>query len=100
MRRLLEISDPMTDASRTAALASFVAEEGTRTSPRRRLFVDDAAQGVVLLDIAAKRFDVVLMNALFGAGSAQAKNKFDATYPRTKNHVYTAFVERGIERIR
>ena len=37
------------------------------------------------------------MNPPFGAGSLKAKRVFDAAYPRTKNDVYAAFVERGIE---
>ena len=37
------------------------------------------------------------MNPPFGAGSLKAKRVFDATYPRTKNDVYAAFVERGIQ---
>jgi hypothetical protein len=78
-------------------LARFVAEEGELASMRRRLFVDDAAQGVGLLAIAERRFDVVLMNPPFGSGSLNAKRNFEKAYPRTKNDVYAAFVERGIE---
>jgi type I restriction-modification system DNA methylase subunit len=78
-------------------LARFIAEEGELASTRRRLFADDAAQGVGLLAIAERRFDVVLMNPPFGSGSARAKSEFDKAYPRTKNDVYAAFVERGIE---
>ena len=37
------------------------------------------------------------MNPPFGAGSARAKKEFERAYPRTKNDVYAAFVERGIE---
>jgi hypothetical protein len=80
-----------------AALARFVAEEGGSVSMRRRLFVEDAAQGVGLLAIAEKKFEVALMNPPFGGGSARAKKDFEKTYPRTKNDVYAAFVERGIE---
>jgi hypothetical protein len=80
-----------------AALARFVAEEGNRSSARRRLFVDDAAQGMGLLSVAEKKFDVVLMNPPFGAGSMRAKKEFEKAYPRTKTDVYAAFVERGIE---
>jgi len=47
--------------------------------------------------VAEKKFDVVLMNPPFGAGSTRAKRDFDAAYPRTRNDVYAAFVERGIE---
>jgi SAM-dependent methyltransferase len=64
---------------------------------RRHLFAEDATHGVALMDLMRKRFDVVLMNPPFGAGSVKAKITFDRAYPRTKNDLYAAFVERGIE---
>jgi hypothetical protein len=80
-----------------AALERFVSEEGSRVNLRRRLFADDAAQGIGLLETTERKFDVVLMNPPFGDGSTRAKREFDRAYPRTKNDVYAAFVERGIE---
>lgn len=64
---------------------------------RQRLFAGDAAQGVALIDLVRTRFDVVLMNPPFGACSTGAKKDFENAYPRTKNDLYAAFVERGIE---
>jgi hypothetical protein len=43
------------------------------------------------------RYDVVLMNPPFGACSLPAKKQFEKSYPRTKNDLYAAFVERGIQ---
>ncbi len=80
-----------------AALARFVREEASATSTRRRLFADDAAHGVALLGVAEKKYDTVLMNPPFGAGSVRSKKTFDQAYPRTKNDIYAAFVERGVE---
>lgn len=80
-----------------AALDQFVCEETSGTTIRRRLFADDAAHGIALLGVAEKKFDVVLMNPPFGSGSIRAKKDFEKAYPRTKNDVYAAFVERGIE---
>jgi hypothetical protein len=37
------------------------------------------------------------MNPPFGIGSIAAKKEFEKSYPRTKNDIYAAFVERGIE---
>lgn len=37
------------------------------------------------------------MNPPFGQGSARAKKEFEKAYPRTKNDVFAAFVERGVE---
>jgi hypothetical protein len=79
-----------------ATLTKFVAGAG-RGGARRRLFAEDAVQGMGLLETAEKKFDVVLMNPPFGAGSLRGKAGFEKAYPRTKNDVYAAFVERGIE---
>ncbi len=62
----------------------------------RRLFADDAAQGFAFIDLLQKKFDVVLMNPPFGAASKPSKAYVDKSYPRTKNDVYAAFVERGL----
>jgi hypothetical protein len=64
---------------------------------RRWLFADDAAQGIALIELVRRRFDVVLMNPPFGACSLPAKKEFERSYPRTKNDLYAAFVERGIQ---
>jgi len=80
-----------------AAIDRFVREEASATNTRRRLFAEDAAHGVALLGVAEKKFDTVLMNPPFGDGSARAKKDFEKSYPRTKNDIYAAFVERGVE---
>jgi hypothetical protein len=64
---------------------------------RRRLFAGDAGQGIALIELVRTRFDVVLMNPPFGAGSLVAKKDFERSYPRTKNDLYAAFVERGVQ---
>jgi hypothetical protein len=79
------------------ALHDYAVEAAGSGGARRRLFAGDAAHGVALLEILRHRYDVVLMNPPFGAGSVKAKSVFDKSYPRTKNDVYAAFVERGIE---
>ncbi|MBL8841981.1 MAG: SAM-dependent methyltransferase [Planctomycetes bacterium] len=78
-------------------LDRFVREEASATNTRRRLFADDAAQGVALLSVAERKFDTVLMNPPFGAASLRGKKDFERAYPRTKNDIYAAFVERGVE---
>ena len=79
------------------ALYTFAETATGSASVRRRLFAGDAAQGVALIDLVRTRFDLVLMNPPFGACSLGAKAEFEKSYPRTKNDVYAAFVERGIE---
>ncbi|MBO3739494.1 Eco57I restriction-modification methylase domain-containing protein [Actinoplanes flavus] len=82
------------------ALARYAAELKTQVNTRQRLFAEDSAQGLGLLSIAQYRYDVILMNPPFGDCSARAKSTFDRSYPRTKNDVYAAFVERGIALLR
>lgn len=79
------------------ALGLFAETATGSANVRRRLFAGDAGQGVALIELARSRFDVVLMNPPFGACSLVAKREFEKSYPRTKNDVYAAFVERGIE---
>lgn len=87
-----EASDRLIDA-----LHDYAADTAGSGGSRRRLFADDAAHGVALLEILRHHYDVILMNPPFGAGSLKAKRVFDKAYPRTKNDVYAAFVERGVE---
>ncbi|MFQ4140549.1 Eco57I restriction-modification methylase domain-containing protein [Nodosilinea sp. PGN35] len=63
---------------------------------QRRLFAEDAARGFAFIDLCRKRYSVMLMNPPFGAGSLQTKSMLAVAYPRTKNDVYAAFVERGL----
>jgi hypothetical protein len=79
------------------ALHRFSESAAGGTGVRRWLFADDAAQGIALVESVRRRFDVVLMNPPFGACSLPAKTEFERTYPRTKNDLYAAFVERGVE---
>jgi hypothetical protein len=79
------------------ALHDYAAHGAGAQAARRRLFAGDAGQGVALLELLRRRYDVVLMNPPFGIGSLKAKQAFELAYPRTKSEIYAAFVERGIE---
>jgi hypothetical protein len=63
----------------------------------RRLFAHDAAQGFAFVNLLQVPFDIVLMNPPFGAPSLWSKDYIITNYPRTKNDLYAAFVERGLE---
>ncbi len=80
-----------------SALARFAGSTAGAAGVRRRLFAEDAVQGVAFIELMRKRFDVVLMNPPFGAGSLAAKKELHKSYPRTKNDLYAAFVERGVQ---
>lgn len=74
-----------------ATLTRFLADEETRASMRRRLFAEDAAQGVGLLAIAEKKFDVVVMNPPFG----EPVRKLPPEYKGLPKDLYCCFVERA-----
>ena len=80
-----------------AALERFVREEASGTNTRRRLFADDAAHGVGLLGVAEKKFDVVLMNPPFGAGTAATQAVLGREDKNSKNDPYCAFTARALE---
>lgn len=61
------------------------------------MFGNDARQALKLLELQSLHFDVVLMNPPFGAAARDSKAAFEKAYPRTKNDLYAAFVERGLE---
>jgi hypothetical protein len=85
------------EAAALEALRDYAQHSGNSHRLQRQLFVDDALRGFGFVDLCRQRFDVVLMNPPFGAGSTRAKQDFERAYPRTKNDVYAAFVERGVE---
>ncbi|MEO8285044.1 MAG: DNA methyltransferase [Chloroflexota bacterium] len=79
-----------------AALADYANTAGNGETYRRTLFAEDAAQGFAFVDLCQKRFDVALMNPPFGSASLRSKAYIEKCFPRTKNDVYAAFVERGL----
>jgi len=82
------------------ALRAYARRAGDGQHVTRRLFADDAIQGMAFVDLVQRPFDVVLMNPPFGAASVGSKEYIKKTYPRTKNDLYAAFVERGLELLR
>jgi len=81
----------------TEALESYARAASDGTGYQRSLFAEDAARGFAFVATCHERFDVVLMNPPFGEASKPSKSYIDRAYPRTKNDVYAAFVERGLD---
>ncbi len=79
------------------ALQDYAARASNGAGFRRSLFAHDAEQGFAFIDVCRQSYDVVLMNPPFGAAAERGKRYIDETYPRTKNDLYAAFVERGLE---
>jgi hypothetical protein len=83
------------EAKVVEALRTY-AEAHNGQTLQRHLFADDAVRGFAFVDVCHKRFDVVLMNPPFGEASKPSKQLVENTFPRTKNDIYAAFVERGL----
>lgn len=90
----LDLFTPPEDRIR-ATLARFIAEEGELASTQRRLFADDAAQGIGLLAIAEKKFDTVLMNPPFGESTSASLSVIKSGFGETD--LFCAFVRRALE---
>ena len=75
------------------ALQRFVA--GNRVSTRRRLFADDAAHGLGLLETAERKFDVILMNPPFGEPTDASIDKISSNYNDWNRNILCAFVARA-----
>ncbi|MDI6877461.1 MAG: hypothetical protein QMC96_11890 [Methanomicrobiales archaeon] len=81
------------------ALHAYAWRTANGAGYRRKLFAEDAERGFAFIELCQKQYDVVLMNPPFGAASKPSKNYIDSTYPRTKNDVYAAFVERWVDKL-
>ena len=64
---------------------------------QRKMFAEDAAQGFAFIDICRKRFDVVLMNPPYGAGTDTTKSLLSETFPSSWIEVYICFCERAVD---
>ncbi len=81
-------------------LQSYAASATNGPEYAQTLFADDAERGFAFIDLCRRKYDVVLMNPPFGAPAKDSKAYIDRTYPRSKNDIYAAFVERGVEWLR
>ena len=81
------------------ALEDYVKKTENGREYQRGLFAEDAAHGFAYVDVSRKRFDVVLMNPPFGEASKPSKSYIEKKYPRTKNDIYAAFVERWLKKL-
>lgn len=83
-----------------ALLKEYAGRAGNGGAVARQLFAHDGEQGFQFLDALSQKYDVILMNPPFGDPTPRAKRYLEQEYPRTKNDVYAAFVERGLELLR
>jgi hypothetical protein len=87
------------EASVERLFRKYAKEATGAEGAHRRLFARDGIEVLRFVEALRRRYDVVLMNPPFGKPSLRSKTYIDATYPRTRNDVYAAFVERWLARL-
>ena len=94
-RRILE------HEARELAAELLAAIEATATEatgdPSDRIFAEDTARGLKLLQVLSRNYDVVVMNPPYGAFVPRVKDFVKAAYPLTKNDIYAAFIDRATQ---
>jgi hypothetical protein len=94
-RQLLEEEAARLLQELLAGLEAATAE--TEGDPAQRLFAEDTARGLKLLQMLSRRYDVVVMNPPYGAFVPKVSEFVKAAYPLTKNNIYAAFIDRGTQ---
>jgi hypothetical protein len=93
-RRVLEEEAAQVHQELLAGLMDLAHSE---TDPGQRLFAQDTARGLKLLEILSRRFDVAVMNPPYGAFVSKVKDFVKNAYPLTSNDIYASFIERGTQ---
>ena len=65
--------------------------------PAERLFAEDTARGLKLLQMLSRRYDVAVMNPPYGSFVPKSKDFVKAAYPMTANDIYAAFIDRATQ---
>ena len=77
-----------------AALESYAEHARRAETSRHQMFARDAAQGFAFIDIAAREYDVVLMNPPFGAFPVHADAYLNQSYPDCRGDLYPCCISR------
>jgi hypothetical protein len=69
----------------------------TTTDPAERLFAEDTARGLKLLQTLGRHYDVAVMNPPYGSFVPKVKEFVKVAYPLTYNDIFAAFIDRGTQ---
>lgn len=94
-RALLEQEARELEAELLEGVAAAAAE--STADPRERLFAEDTARGLKLLQLLSRRYDVIVMNPPYGAFVPKVKKMAEALYPATSRDIYQAFLDRATQ---
>ena len=93
-RRVLEEE---ADQIRQELLTGLEAVARSETDPAQRLFAEDTARGLKLLELLSRHYDVVVMNPPYGSFVPKVKEFINSAYKLTKNNIYSVFIDRGTQ---
>ena len=74
------------------AAAASIADD-----PADRLFAEDTARGLKLVQLLSRRYDVAVMNPPYGTFVPRVKDFVKAAYPLASNDIYAAFLDRACQ---
>ncbi len=78
------------------ASIEFAAVSATE-DPSDRIFAEDTARGLKLLQLLSRKYDVVVMNPPYGAFVPTVRNFVKGAYPHTANDIYATFIDRATQ---
>ncbi|WP_273364229.1 BREX-1 system adenine-specific DNA-methyltransferase PglX [Simplicispira suum] len=81
------------EARLRTALTEFA--QAAKSTYQGRLFVQDAQQGLRLVDVCNETFDVVVMNPPFGETSQATQDYLNQTHPEWNGNILCAFLLRS-----
>jgi hypothetical protein len=94
-RKILEDEASQLQEELLAAVEAAASEAAA--DPTERLFAEDTARGLKLLQMLSRRYDVAVMNPPYGSFVPRVKEYVKAAYPLTSNDIYAAFIDRGTQ---
>ena len=65
--------------------------------PADRLFAEDTARGLKLVQLLSRSYDVAVMNPPYGNFVPRVRDLVKAAYPLASNDIYAAFVDRACQ---
>ena len=80
------------------ALVEFA--HAAKSTYQGRLFVQDALEGLRLIDLSREQFDVLVMNPPFGEPARSTKPYLENSLPRSKGNILANFIERATQLVR
>ena len=83
--------------SRELLAAVERAAAGIADDPADRLFAEDTARGLKLVQLLSRRYDIAVMNPPYGAFVPRVRDFVKSAYPLTSNDIYATFIDRACQ---